>query len=175
METKQKKSVQQIMRLLHRDIGFLVLGLTVIYALSGIVLIYRDTDFLKREVTVEKTIDPNLDAEALGQVLRKRHFKITATHGSVMEFEQGTYNAATGEIRYTSKELPDVLRKFNTLHKSASRSLVHWAGLVYGVLLLFLAVSSLWMYKPGTLLFRRGLIFAGIGVVVAVFLLLWPG
>ena len=49
MKAKEKKSVHYYMRSLHRDVGFLVLGFTFIYALSGIVLVYRDTDFLKSE------------------------------------------------------------------------------------------------------------------------------
>lgn len=34
-------------RSLHRDIGFFLVGLTLVYVLSGILLIYRDTGFLQ--------------------------------------------------------------------------------------------------------------------------------
>ena len=60
MEPKKSKSFNYYMRSLHRDIGFFAFGLVVIYILSGIVLIYRDTDFLKREVTVERQLKPNM-------------------------------------------------------------------------------------------------------------------
>ena len=41
------------MRVLHRYLGFFLAGIMAVYALSGIVLIFRDTDFLKSEQTVE--------------------------------------------------------------------------------------------------------------------------
>ena len=34
-------------RSLHRDIGFFLVGLTLVYVLSGLLLIYRDTGFLQ--------------------------------------------------------------------------------------------------------------------------------
>lgn len=34
-------------RSLHRDIGFFLVGLTLVYVFSGILLIYRDTGFLQ--------------------------------------------------------------------------------------------------------------------------------
>lgn len=34
-------------RSLHRDVGFFLVGLTLVYVLSGILLIYRDTGFLQ--------------------------------------------------------------------------------------------------------------------------------
>ena len=45
MEQKEKKSIHYYMRGLHRDIGFFLIGLTLIYSISGVLLIYRDTDF----------------------------------------------------------------------------------------------------------------------------------
>ena len=35
------------MRIAHRYLGFFLLGIMVFYALSGIILIYRDTDTFK--------------------------------------------------------------------------------------------------------------------------------
>ena len=43
MEEQEKKSINHFVRSLHRDIGFFVIGLTIIYSISGIVLTYRDT------------------------------------------------------------------------------------------------------------------------------------
>lgn len=34
-------------RSLHRDIGFFLVGLTLVYVISGLLLIYRDTGFLQ--------------------------------------------------------------------------------------------------------------------------------
>ncbi len=41
METQKKKqNIYHIMRVLHRDIGFLTIGLTLVYALSGIFCLF---------------------------------------------------------------------------------------------------------------------------------------
>ncbi len=37
------------MRVIHRYLGFFLVGIMAVYSLSGIVLIFRDTDFLKQE------------------------------------------------------------------------------------------------------------------------------
>ena len=64
---KKKQNIYHIMRVLHRDIGFLTIGLTLVYALSGILLIYRNTDLLKTEKVEEKQLATNLSRNDLGQ------------------------------------------------------------------------------------------------------------
>lgn len=171
METKEKKSTSRIMRALHRDIGFFVIGLTVVFCISGIVLIFRDTDFLKQEVIIEKQIEPNVDSSELGGILRLRGFEVIKTEGDTVYFGNGTYNITSGVVIYSTKELPSFLNKLNRLHKTSSRNVIHWFTLVYGVLLLFLALSSFWMFKARTKLFWRGIIIASAGLIVSAILL----
>lgn len=172
MEAKNKKSFNHYIRALHRDIGFFVIGLTVIFCLSGIVLIFRDTDFLKYEKIVEKQIEPNLESSELGKELRLRNIGDVKVEGEVISFENGTYNRTTGKAVYTIKELPSLFHKLNTLHKTSSGNLLHWFSMVYGILLLFLALSSFWMFKPKSKLFNRGILFAGAGLLIAILLLI---
>ncbi|HNW51443.1 MAG TPA: hypothetical protein PKH79_10195, partial [Prolixibacteraceae bacterium] len=171
METKEKKSINYYMRSLHRDLGFLAIGLTIIYALSGIILIYRDTDFLKKERNIEQHLSPNLTESDLGMALHMRNFQVLSADGETISFSNGTYNKVTGLATYSQKALPQFLEQFNKLHKTSSRNIVHWFPVIYGVLLLFLAISSFWMYKPKSKMFRRGLIFAGSGIVLAIVVL----
>jgi hypothetical protein len=169
---KQKRTLNHDMRALHRDIGFFVVGLIILYSLSGIVLIYRDTDFLKHEAQIEKKLSPNLQVSELGAMLRLKDFKVLKTEGDILYFPNGSYNALTGVAEYTRKELPVWLDKFCNLHKTASQNPAHWFTTVFGALLFFLAISSFWMFKAGTRLFRRGIIIAGTGIVFTVILLL---
>jgi hypothetical protein len=172
MEQKEKDSITHYMRLLHRDIGFFVIGLIVIYSISGVILIYRDTNFLKHETLVEKKLSPNMDLSELGKVLRLRDFHVLKTDGEIVYFQNGTYDKETGVAKYSAKELPLWINKFNNLHKSSGGGLVHWFTTVFGILLLFLAISSFWMFKPKTKLFRRGIYFAASGILVAIILLM---
>jgi hypothetical protein len=171
MEEKENKSINNCIRSLHRDIGFFVIGLTIIYSISGIILTYRDTNFLKYETLVEKTLSPNMEASELGKVLHLRDFKFLKNEGEIEYFQNGTYNKSTGFVKYSKKELPPILNKLTNLHKASSRNLKHLFSTIFGILLLFLAISSFWMFKTKTKLFRRGICIAGLGVVFAIILL----
>jgi hypothetical protein len=171
MEAKEKKSINYYMRALHRDIGFFVIGLTIIYSISGIVLIYRETGFLKHEKQIEKQLSPNIKESELGMILHIRNFEILKTEGNVIYFQNGTYNKTSGIVKYSEKGLPTVLEKFNNLHKKSSKNLTHLFSTIFGILLFFLAISSFWMFKLKTKMFRRGIIFAGLGFIIAIILL----
>ena len=165
-------SIHKTIRSLHRDIGFFVIGLTIIYCISGVFLTYRDTGFLKSEMLIEKTIAQGLNGDDLGHFLHRK-VKVTDENDSEIVFESGTYNKETGAVSFTSNELPLVLRKFTQLHSNSSHDPKHWFTITFGALLFFLAISSFWMYKPGTRLFRRGILTASGGSVIAFLLVLF--
>ncbi|MDO9256237.1 MAG: hypothetical protein Q7U54_12040 [Bacteroidales bacterium] len=148
METKSKKSLNYYMRSLHRDIGFIIVGLTIIYSISGIVLIYRETGFLKHVELIEKQLSTNINETELGGILRIRNMEGLKTEGDVVSFKNGTYNKKTGIVKYSENALPTFLEKLNNLHKTSDKGITHWFITIFAVLLLFLAVSSFWMFKP---------------------------
>ena len=57
------------MRIIHRYLGFFLVGIMAVYAISGVVLIFRNTDFLKRDKQVDKVLEPNLSPEAVGETV----------------------------------------------------------------------------------------------------------
>jgi len=177
-DTKEKKTLQEYIRMLHRNIGFFVIGLTIIYSLSGIVLVYRTTDFLKQDTLVQKTISKNINSTELAKALKVREINIVKSEGDLVYFragdniKNGKYDKTTGMVSYTEKQLPTLLNKLNERHKASSRNTVHLFSVVYGVLLFFLAVSSFWMYKPGTKMFCQGIYISLAGFLVAI-LMLW--
>lgn len=170
--TQTKKSLSYYARCLHRDIGFLLIGLTIVYALSGILLMYRMTGFLQTETTVTQDIGKGLAADQLGKALKLRHFQPEKQSGDIIAFSDGSYNQATGVATYIQRQFPAILEKFIQVHKLSSNNALHVLSLVYATLLLFLALSSLVMYKPGTRSFRRGLGLTVLGVGASVVLLL---
>lgn len=172
LKLKRKKTINYYLRVLHRDIGFFIAGLIIVYALSGIVLIYRDTEFLKSETKIEKTLTPYMEPAKIGEALRIRDFKVTKTEGEIISFQSGTYNTTTGVAVYTVKDIIFPFNKFINLHKAISKNPTHWFNLILGVLLLFMAISSFWMFKPENKNFKRGLYLAGAGVVFVFILLL---
>lgn len=169
---RRKNNTQRIMRALHRDVGFFIIGLIVIYSISGIVLTYRNTQLFKSEYRVEKNLEPGMETTELGEALHMRRFRVESESDNFVYFESGTYNKETGLASYSSYELPSILDRFIRLHKTESGSIRSYFTVALGISLGFMAISSLWLYKPGTNRSKRGFILTAVGVVVSV-LLLW--
>lgn len=155
------------MRALHRDIGFLMIGLTVIYCLSGVILVYRNTDVFTVDKEYNESIQKNLDASELSKALGLRRLRVEKEVGDSIWFNYGVYDKHSGVAQYTIETYPDFIWTINGFHKSRSGDGVHWFAVVYGVLLLFLALSSFWMYKPKSKSFKRGIVISAIGIVLA--------
>ena len=141
------------------------------YALSGIVMIFRQTDFLKQEVQVKKELATDLPPEELGKALKIQELKAQKTNGDIVYFDQGEYNQRSGMATYTTKELPYVLDKMTTLHKATTNSPVYWLNIFFGLSLLFFVISAFWMFMPKTTVFKRGLYFTLGGIVLTLVLL----
>ena len=159
------------MRVYHRYLGYFLAGIMTVYAVSGIVLIFRDTEFLKSEKQIEKKLEPNIKPEELGKALRIRDFKIESINGNVVSFKQGTYNSETGEASYTSKELPFVINKLTQLHKASTNHPLYFLNIFFGLSLLFFVISSFWMFLPKTDVFRKGAYFALAGIILTLLLI----
>lgn len=170
---KEKRSVTYYMRALHRDIGFFVVGLVLVYVFSGIVLVYRDIGLMMSDTQVEKKLPPNIEPDQLGKMLHLKDFKVVKTEGDTIYFQAGSYNKATGLAVYTAKQLPIVLQKFVDLHKTTSGNGKHWFAIFFGGLLGFLGISSFWMHKKGTHMFRRGIVIASVGLIITIVVLLF--
>lgn len=111
-------TTSKTMRIWHRYLGYFLAGIMAVYAVSGVVMIFRNTDFLKKEKTVSKKLKPGLSIEELGKELRIRDLEIESEKGDVLNFEDGTYNKATGDAVYQIKSLPVVMEKLTKLHKA---------------------------------------------------------
>lgn len=159
------------MRLIHRYLGFFLIGIMAVYAISGIVLIFRTTDFLKKEQQVERKLKPNIATNELAKELRVKELKITKEEGDIVYFENGNYNKSTGEATYLVKELPYVLNKMTKLHKANTNSPLYWLNIFFGLSLFFFVVSSFWMFLPKSSIFKKGMYFTLAGVVLTLILL----
>ena len=108
------------MRIYHRYLGFFLAGIMAVYALSGVVLIFRETDFLKQVKQNEKQLKPNMLIEEVGKELKLRDLKADKEEGDIISFKQGTYNKATGMANYSTKQLPTVIDILTKLHKATT-------------------------------------------------------
>ena len=162
---------EKLFRVVHRYLGFFLAGIMIVYAISGIVLTFRNTDYLKNEIHINKTLETDISAENLGRALGMGRFNVDKEEGGILYFQGGTYNKKTGMADYTVKQLPVLLENMNKIHKMHSGHPLFWLGIFFGVALLFFAVSAFWMFKPTTSVFKKGLYFTLGGVVLTVVLL----
>ncbi|WP_298953207.1 hypothetical protein [uncultured Nonlabens sp.] len=165
-----RKTSQKI-RELHRYLGFFLAGIMAVYAISGIVLIFRDTDALKTEIKIEKTIETGLSKDKIGPTLGIKKLKVDREEAGVYYFKGGSYNSATGKASFVKKELPYVLDKMSHFHKAKSGEPLFFLNIFFGVSLLFFVISAFWMFIPGTQIFRKGIIFAAAGLLLTLVLL----
>ncbi|TGD75983.1 hypothetical protein E4634_00040 [Mangrovimicrobium sediminis] len=151
----------------HRLLGFFLAGIMAIYACSGVLLIFRTTDFLKYERIEERQLAPGLGGQALGEELRIRNFAVDAEDAEQLLFRQGRYEKRSGLATVTLKEYPLPLQKLVNLHKANTNSPLFFMNIFFGLGLLFFAVSAFFMFVSRLPVFRTGLKFAAAGFVLA--------
>lgn len=165
------RKTEQAFRVVHRYLGFFLAGIMIVYAISGIVLTFRNTDYLKKENHIEKTLAINIAAEDLGKALGKGRFQVDKEEGDLLFFAGGTYNKKTGVADYTEKKLPVLLENMNKIHKMHSGHPLFWLGIFFGISLLFFSISAFWMFRPTTSVFKKGLYFTVGGILLTLILL----
>jgi len=165
-------TTQSKMRVYHRYLGYFLVGIMAVYSTSGIVLIFRDTDFMKRDKQVEKQLAPNMKNEDLVKELRLGKVTIDKEEGNIAWFKQGTYNKTTGVAQYTIKELYPFVAKLTKLHKASTKDPLFYLNVFFGVSLFFFVLSSFWMFLPKTTIFKKGLYFTLAGIVLTVLMLI---
>lgn len=166
-----KEANTQRMRVYHRYLGFFLAGIMAMYAISGITLIFRDTNFLKVEKMHEKTLAPNLPIEAVGKELRIRDINVEKEEGDVITFRKGTYNKSTGMTVFFTMELPWFLDRITNIHKAETKDPLFFLNIFFGLSLLFFVISAFWMFLPSTSVFKKGLYFALGGVLLTLLLI----
>ncbi|WP_044208885.1 membrane protein [Flammeovirga sp. OC4] len=167
----KKNTTAYWMRIIHRYLGFFLAGIMAVYSFSGIILIFRDTDFLKRDYYFEKTVDAGLEKDKIGKAIGVRRLKVSKVEGDLYHYKQGTYNVKTGEAKYTLKKQPYMIEKMNHMHKATSGDPLFFLNIFFGVSLFFFVLSTFWMFAPKTKIFKKGMYFTLGGIALTLFVL----
>jgi hypothetical protein len=158
-------------RIFHRYLGFFLAGIMAIYAISGVVLIFRKTDTFKKDKTVTQELPKGIPTEKLGDELKIKNFEISNTEGQTIYFNGGSFDRATGIATYTKKELPFVLDKLTHLHKATTNDPLYFLNMFFGFSLLFFVVSSFWMFLPKSEEFKKAVYFYLAGALLVILML----
>ena len=106
--TKTKTPFSLQVRIIHRYLGYFLAGIMAMYALSGSLMIFRRTNFLKKEVIEQRQLDVNLDAATLSSAL-KIGVKVDKKEGATIYFKEGNYNEESGIAEVKQMKLPFLL------------------------------------------------------------------
>ena len=120
-----KKNSNYYFRIFHRYLGFYLVGIMSVYAISGITLIYRKTDNFKKEVEIKTQLKKGLKLPAIEKALKIGKLGITKAENNMVYFDKGQYNKQNGEAIYHKMQLPYVLSKMQNLHKATTKSPVY--------------------------------------------------
>lgn len=168
------------LRAIHRDFGYLAVGLTFIYALSGIAINHIgewDPNF-KSVVDSSQVEGPfpedpeELEAKLTSHLNLEEHEVRAAFFDSDTIFEMSLaestarLDTATGRLSIASKEPRFFLRVANWLHYNRGKSAWTYIADGYAVMLLYLAASGMFMLKGKKGLVGRGGILILIGAAV---------
>lgn len=153
--TLNNRKISNRVRSVHRYLGFFLAGIMFMYSLTGITLIFRDSDTFKREVRVEKQLEKNLE-------------KLPKLKGA----KNINYNKTTGVVTYRQMKSPKILGLMEKIHKAKSSDPLYFFNIFFGLSLLFFVVSSYWMFLPQTAVFKKAIYFTLAGISLAAVMLL---
>lgn len=168
-------------RAFHRDIGYFVVGLTFIYALSGLAVNHIgewDPNFeqVEKHHQLENVAAlPKDDAALTSAVLKALSIAETPTDSYrsserqldiVLDRRTLHVDTTTGKVFEEGEEPRFLLRVFNWLHLNRGKKAWTYVADAYAVLLLFLASSGLVMIPGRKGLVGRGAIFAIAGAAI---------
>lgn len=176
------------LRALHRDAGYFAVGLTLIYALSGLAVNHIkdwDPNFNQVERSHQLTLPlPSSDAGAAAHVLSKLGIKETPrevyrasdTQLDIV-FDQLTFHVdtASGRVLEEGQKPRAFLRLANWLHLNRGKKAWTYVADGYAILLLFLAISGLFMIPGRKGLLGRGGVVAVLGAAVPVLYVVLSG
>jgi len=168
---------------LHRDIGFLCIGLTLAYAISGVAVNHvAQWNPSYRVERIETNIGPVIgnptDAGTIRMILARldEQGKLESSYrpdpNNLQLFVEGrsiVVELASGHVVHDRAIPRPGLREMNFLHLNHPKKAWTWVADLYAVALAFLAFSGFFMIRKKTL--RRGFVLTSAGIAFPLFFL----
>jgi hypothetical protein len=179
--TVVRRRWRALLRALHRDAGYIAVGLTFVYALSGLAINHIgkwDPNF--KMVVETHQLDralPEDEAAAGAQILgelgiddkpREAFWESDGTYQIIFDDRTIVVDPKTLEAKDAQEKPRFFLRVANWLHYNRGKAAWTWIADGYAVLLLFLATSGVFMLKGKKGLAGRGAILIALGAAVPI-------
>ena len=170
-------NLRRFLRIIHRDLGFLMVGITLVYGISGIYLNHldgKDPAFRIEAKTLQLPV--NLSNNELKSAWEadenlpklNRILRIDDSQSRLfLDGGIGVYNADSGSVNYEKHKKRLLIYWINKLHYNKVKG---WSNVadIFAVSLILLAVSGLFLVKG-----KRGLAGSGkwyliIGILIPI-------
>jgi len=178
---------RKINNILHRDVGYFFVGMTIIYALSGIALNHIsdwDPNYIIENKTIQvdpETLNSSMNTDEVDQLINqlkvnkkiKKHYypnprtlKVFLVGGSL------TLNTRTGVGFLETVDRRPIFYEVNYLHYNHTKFLWTWFSDLFAGGMILLAITGLFVLRGKNGLKRRGVWFVLIGVLIPLAFLL---
>jgi hypothetical protein len=172
--------------IVHRDLGYLCFGLTLIYVISGVAVNHiQDWNPTYSIERVRGTIDLSdvdiLDNQALttavlaqtGETGRvKNIFRVDGNNLKIfVENNNITVDTSNGTVFQEKSKKRTLLYQMNFLHLNHAKKLWTWFADIYAVALGLLAITGLFVLRGKKGISGRGAWLVGAGFIVPIFFL----
>jgi len=180
-------NIRKSLRSLHRDFGYLVVGITFVYTVSGIALNHR-TDWnphytlVSEDLAIPPSSQTEYSKDEINTLLKKfnyqsvykKHF-VTRNNEVKIFVEEGTvmYNPAQGKVELEILKKRPFFFQINKIHLAQTGQLWIWISDFMAVFLLFVAISGLFLLKGKFGLTGRGLWLTSVGIVIPLAVILF--
>ncbi len=174
-------------RIIHRDFGYICVGLTIIYAVSGIAVNHVDTwnpNYSTKMVQTnigQVTDNGKIGQEDIRNILDKLEvegkykssfFEDPETLKIFAENNTITVNLTTGDCVQEIITSRPLLHEFNFLHLNHPKKMWTYIADVYAVMLFVLAITGLFVIKGKKGIAGRGAWMTIIGIAIPVLFLI---
>jgi uncharacterized protein len=174
---KLTKSLIKWLRLLYRDLGYFFVGITLVYGISGIVLLQKKQgdDPAYKTIKINMQLPKNMDEDGfhafwekeipeykLNRVLRNQEKLKVFINGGV-----GEYHLQSGTLSFEVYKRKPFVYFINKLHINQIKGWIYFANFFAGSLI-FLAISGLFIVQGKHGFKKRGIWFMLAGIMVVV-------
>lgn len=177
---------RRLNNIIHRDLGYLCFGLTIIYAISGIAVNHMaDWNPNYRIEHIQTQLDPRDYQQLEGQKRINRILHTLGETGKVKSSYQPdlqslqifvvnnniSVNLTTGHVMQEKNRPRPVLYEMNFLHINHAKKIWTWVADLYGFALLVLAITGLFVLRGKKGITGRGGWLTSVGFAIPLFFL----
>ena len=177
MKQFNKKFIRKWLRLIHRDLGYFIVGITLVYSISGIILNHKETreDPAYRTIRVDNQLKSNLTVAEINSIFLTDFSEYTINkiipeanrYQLYLQGGVGYYDPVTGKLFFEIYKKKPLVYFMNKLHYNQKNYWTTPADFFAGALI-FLALSGLFMVRGKNSLIRRGKWYFITGILVLI-------